>query len=202
MDGIDLHINEDEKRELDEIANPNEISSIPLPFPAVTLPPPPPPPPPPSPPQPLTPQSLLTLNATPYRNNEVDLRYRLNPSQNLPFGIEPNKYLTWDLKQAAIYMGEFVIPRILITVENNRGKFKALYLMGEQFEHVSLKTCTLFNQNRPCFQGPFHKDTINIDRGHFCTICWETLWVLASHRVVTCPLTTRKFWSEMSIEID
>ena len=131
-----------------------------------------------------------------------DLRDVIGNNQKLAFGIEANKYLTWDLKQAAIYMGEFIIPKVKSTIDKNQDKFAAIFLMGENFEHVTMKTCTLFNQNRPCPQGTVHRDTNSISRGHFCTICWETLWVLAPHRVVTCPLTTCVFWEKMKISLD
>ena len=131
-----------------------------------------------------------------------EIRNASSYNGKLAFGIDPDKYLTWDLKQAAIYMGEFIIPKIRTTVERNQEKFKAIFLLSETFEHVPTKTCTLFNQNRPCMQDIFHKDTTNIHRGHFCTICWETLWILAPHRVVTCPMTTRDFWSTMNIIVE
>ena len=131
----------------------------------------------------------------------IDLRVKLKTSK-LAFGIEPEKYLVRDLKQAAVYLGEFILPKIKSIVDLNQPKFEALFLMGESFEHLPVKTCTLYNQNRDCREEHFHKDTTNMTRSHCCTVCWETLWVLAPHRVVTCPLTTKGFWEKMEINTD
>jgi hypothetical protein len=133
--------------------------------------------------------------------NETGIKSRLGPRA---FGLEMQKYLTGDLKQAAVYLGEFVLPKIRKTVEENRSKFAVIFLLGEKFEHTPMKTCTLFNQGRDCYDGPSHRDhgTNQITRSHFCTICWESLWIMAPHRVVTCPLTTTIFWDKIDIKID
>ena len=107
----------------------------------------------------------------------IDLRIKLKTSK-LAFGIEPDKYLIGDLKQAAIYLGEFILPKIKTVVDSNREKFEALFLIGESFEHLPVKTCTLYNQNRDCKDSHFHKDMSNMSRAHCCTVCWEALWIL------------------------
>ena len=205
MDNIIIHIDEKEKEELEsQPPEPKKIKestthadSIEEPSTSATL---------------ETSATMENTSATAMATNNVtvarvdleayiDLRVKLKTCP-LAFGIEPDKYLVRDLKQAAVYMGEYIIPKIKYAVDVNREAFEAIYLIGEKFEHVELKTCTLFNQGRNCSEGPFHKDTNNCVRAHFCTICWEALWVLASHKVVTCPLTSKTFWNKLMIPID
>ena len=122
----------------------------------------------------------------------------------LPFGLEPERFLAGDIKESTAYLAKIIIPRIKRVVDENKEIFKLIYALGEVSEPVdyrAIRTCVLFNRGRPCREGYTHRDPKGNKRIHACTICWEVLWIFVAHRVVTCPLLTRKFYSKLGAKI-
>ena len=121
----------------------------------------------------------------------------------LPFGLEPDRYLKVDQKEAMTYLAKTIIPRIKRVIDENRAKFVVIFALGESCEPIdyeTVKTCSRYNQGWQCGEGKIHTDAQGNKRSHSCTICWEALWVYTPHRVINCPLLTVKFWKLIGAE--
>ena len=119
---------------------------------------------------------------------------------DIPFGLQPDKYLLVSQKEAMIYLAKEIIPRIKRVVDENREKFIVIYALGATCEQISdntVKTCGRYNQDKGCRESNVHTDLKGIKRMHACTICWEVLWVYSPHQVVNCPLLVNEFWSKI-----
>ena len=139
------------------------------------------------------------------RKENHDLKEKeKNNDVSLPFGLEPERYLRGDMKDSTKYLAKIIIPRVKRVVDENKETFKMIFALGEVSEPVdfrSIRTCVLFNRGRICRDGNTHSDQKGNKRIHDCTVCWEVLWVFAVHRVVTCPLLTRKFYEKLGAKI-
>ena len=118
----------------------------------------------------------------------------------LPFGMEPEKFLKGENKEALAYLMRIIVPRIRRVINENKPLFHVIYGIGKVSEPLASdtpKTCLTYNRGRNCREGKVHLDSNGNRRIHTCTLCWELLWFHAFHRVVNCPLMTTKFWSDI-----
>ena len=114
--------------------------------------------------------------------------------------MEPEKFLKGENKDALAYLMRIIVPRIRRVISENRDLFRVIYAIGKVSEPMTgetPKTCLTYNRGRNCREGKVHLDSSGNKRIHTCTLCWELLWIHAFHRVINCPLMTRKFWADM-----
>ena len=122
----------------------------------------------------------------------------------MPFGFEPERFLNGDMHESNRYLVTTIIPRIKRVVDQNSESFKLIFALGEVCEPLDykvLRTCMLYNRGGACRNGHTHSDLKGNKRIHSCTICWEVLWIFAYHRVVACPLLTRKFYGKIGAKL-
>ena len=130
-------------------------------------------------------------------NEELKQRQSVN---DLPFGMEPERFLRGENKDALAYLMKIIVPRIRRVISENRELFQVIYAIGKVSEPMvadTPKTCLTYNRGRNCREGRVHMDNSGNRRIHTCTLCWELLWIHVCHRVVDCPLMTRSFWTKI-----
>ena len=118
----------------------------------------------------------------------------------LPFGFDRDKFLTRDLRSAAMYIATIIAPMARNVVSTNQSKFKLTHQMAAVCENSTIRTCTNFNQGMKCVEGDCHFSNGYL-RTHCCMLCWEGLWLLAPHKVICCPLLTHAFWLDVGIDL-
>ena len=99
------------------------------------------------------------------------------------------------------YLAKQIVPRIKRAVDMNKESFGVIFALGDACEPITadtIKTFARFNQGRICREGKVHIDNTGTKRFHTCTICWEVLWVYATHKVVNCPLLRAEFWKKIN----
>lgn len=138
-------------------------------------------------------------------NKRLKAQEKTETKPKMAFKLDHTIYLHGDMKEANVYLSKTIVPQVKAIISQNKQNFRLISELGKVCEPVhetSPRTCIQFNRGKICMDGEVHFDRRGNKRIHCCSICWETLWAFVPHRVVDCPLLTRKFWEIMECKID